>query len=174
MDDGQRRARLEALFAAHAATVLAYARRRTDPATADDVLSEVFVIAWRRLERVPPEPVPWLLACARHVLAHSYRGEHRRTALLNRLTATTPGSEVPVEVSDGVLRRALARLSDADREVLLLLAWEGLSTSEAATVLGCSPRTLSMRAHRARRRLSAALQAVDATQPRAHLETCDG
>ncbi len=64
MDNDQRRARLESLFAAHAAIVLAYARRRTDSTTADDVLSEVFVIAWRRLEQIPPEPAPWLLACA--------------------------------------------------------------------------------------------------------------
>jgi DNA-directed RNA polymerase specialized sigma24 family protein len=56
------------VFAAYAAVVLAYARRRTDSATADDVLGEVFVIAWRRLEQIPPEPAPWLLACARHVL----------------------------------------------------------------------------------------------------------
>ncbi|MGO9958280.1 MAG: RNA polymerase sigma factor [Solirubrobacteraceae bacterium] len=174
MDDSQRRARLEALFAAHAATVLAYARRRADPATADDVLSEVFVIAWRRLEQVPPEPVPWLLACARHVLAHVYRSKHRRAALIERLAAAMPQSEVPVELSDGVLRRALASLSESDREVLLLLAWEGLSSRQAATVLDCSPRTFSMRLHRARRRLSAALEVVEEPEPQALLETCDG
>ena len=58
MDDGERRARLEALFEAHARTVLAYARRRTDHATAADVLSDVFVVAWQRLERIPDDALP--------------------------------------------------------------------------------------------------------------------
>lgn len=165
MDDDQRRARLESLFAAHAAVVLAYARRRTDSTTADDVLSEVFVIAWRRLEQIPPEPVPWLLACARHVLAHARRSEHRRAALIERLAATPPRTEVPAELSDGVLGRALASLPEHDREVLLLVAWEGLSAQQAATVLDCSPRTFSMRLHRARKRLSAALEVVDGPRP---------
>ncbi len=115
MDDAQRRAQLESLFATHAAGVLAYARRRTDSTTADDVLSEVFVIAWRRLEQIPPEPVPWLLACARHVLAHAHRGEHRRAALFERLKAAPPRTDLPAELSDGVLGRALACLPERDR-----------------------------------------------------------
>jgi len=161
MDDDLRRARLESLFARHAAIVLAYARRRTDSTTADDALSEVFAIAWRRLEQVPAEPVPWLLACARHVLAHARRSEHRRTALIERIAATPPRTEAPLELSDGVLERALASLSARDREVLLLVAWEGLSTRQAATVLDCSTRTYSMRLRRARKRLAAALEVVD-------------
>ncbi len=170
MDDDQRRARLEGLFAGYAAVVLAYARRRADSATADDVLSEVFVIAWRRLEQVPVEPVPWLLACARHVLAHAHRGEHRRAALVARLAAIPQRTAPAAELSDGGLGRALAGLSERDREVLLLVAWEGLSARQAAAVLDCSPRTFSMRLHRARRRLAAALEVVDRSRPQPVLE----
>lgn len=173
MDQDERRARLESLFVAQAPTVLAYARRRTDSATADDVLSEVFVVAWRRLEQIPPDPAPWLLACARHVLAHADRGEHRRAALIERLAATAPRTEVCSELSDGVLGGALASLAERDREVLLLVAWEGLSTEQAATVLGCSRRTFSMRLHRARKRLSAALAVIDRPEPQPTMETCD-
>jgi RNA polymerase sigma-70 factor, ECF subfamily len=71
MDQDERWVRLEALYEAHAASVRGYLRQRTDAATADDLLSDVFVVAWRRLEKIPRDPVPWLLACARNVLAHS-------------------------------------------------------------------------------------------------------
>ncbi len=69
MDEIQRRLRLERLFYAHAGAVRAYARRRTDSASADDAVSEVFAIAWRRLDDLPDEPLAWLLGCARRVLA---------------------------------------------------------------------------------------------------------
>lgn len=172
MDSEQRRARLEALFYAHAPVVLAYARRRTDPATADDLLSEVFVVAWRRLDQVPSDAAPWLLACARHLLAHTRRGEHRRAALIERLATTPPQTVVWTELNDGALAEALAKLAERDREVLLLLAWDGLSAEQAATVLGCSRRALSMRVHRARKRLAAALAAVDQSEPQPTMETC--
>src|ERR1700733_1908946 len=87
MDAEERRLRLEALFIAHADDVLAYAQRRSDAETADDVLSEVFVVAWRRLEEVPADPLPWLLACARRVLANQRRAERRRAAFVDRLSA---------------------------------------------------------------------------------------
>jgi hypothetical protein len=124
------------------------------------------VIAWRRLEQIPPEPTPWLLACARHVLAHARRSEHRRAALIARLAATPPRTEVPAELSDGVPGAGAGEPAQRDREVLLLVAWEGLSTQQAATVLDCSPRASSMRLHRARKRLSAALEVVGGPTPR--------
>lgn len=171
MDPDDRRARFEALFAAHAPTVLAYARRRTDRTTADDVLSEVFAVAWRRLDQVPPDPLPWLPACARHVLAHARRGQHRRAALIRRLATTSPPAEAWTELADGALARALASLSERDREVLLLVAWDGLAGAQAASVLGCSRRAFSMRLHRARRRLSEAL-ARDRSEPLPTMEAC--
>jgi hypothetical protein len=64
MDEFERRLRLERLFSAHGAAVRAYARRRVDPASADDAVSDVFVIAWRRLDDVPDDALPWLLGCA--------------------------------------------------------------------------------------------------------------
>ena len=48
--------------------------------------------------------------------------------------------------------------SEADREILLLAAWEGLTTGEIGTVLGCSPNTAAVRLHRARRRLDDAME----------------
>src|ERR1700722_10704877 len=111
MDQDERRARLEGLYATHAAAVRAYLRRRTDAATADDVLSDVFVVAWRRLEQVPEDSVPWLLACARNVLANSQRGERRRAALIDRITATAGRQGVGIEDGGSTLAEALATLA---------------------------------------------------------------
>ena len=159
----ERRSRLEVLFAAHGAAVLAYARRRSDAATAEDVLAEVFVVAWRRLDQMPAEALPWLLSCARRVLANHRRGERRQLALVRRLAAVTsrPAVESASGSGTGRLGDALASLSDLDREVLLLVAWEDLPVERAAAVLGCSPNTFSTRLHRARRRLARTLAASD-------------
>jgi RNA polymerase sigma-70 factor, ECF subfamily len=157
----ERRVRLEALFVEHAGAVRAYARRRIDIATADDTVSEVFVIAWRRLDDVPADALPWLLACARRVLANQRRGARRRSALADRLSSTH-GSVAPrVDVEDGALARALAELSDRDREVLLLIAWEGLEPARAAAALECSRPALAVRMHRARRRLAAVIDRIE-------------
>jgi RNA polymerase sigma-70 factor (ECF subfamily) len=127
MDEAERRAHLEALFAAHARTVLIYARRRTDHASAADVLSEVFIVAWRRLDDVPADAVPWLLACARRALLHQQRAETRRSKLVEHLRANTLRTEFSPDLPDDALAQAFATLSERDREVLLLTAWEGLS-----------------------------------------------
>jgi len=59
--------------------------RRVNPSTADDVVAEVFVVCWRRLDEVPVDPLPWLLGVARRVLSTQRRGERRRGALRDRL-----------------------------------------------------------------------------------------
>jgi RNA polymerase sigma-70 factor (ECF subfamily) len=178
VDEFERRVRLEALFQAHAGAVRAYARRRIGAAGADDTVSEVFAIAWRRLDDVPDRALPWLLGCARRVLAHQYRRAGRDAALVDRLEqlASVSAAAVSWAGDDDTLARAFARLSDRDREVLLLIAWEGLDTRDAAAVLGCSRNTLAVRFHRARRRLAAALDRLETHQsltrpPRAAKET---
>jgi len=173
MDEAERRARLEALFAAHARTVLVYARRRTDHASAADVLSEVFIVAWRRLDDIPADAVPWLLACARRALLHQRRAETRRSKLVEHLRANTLRTEFSPDLPDDALAQAFATLSERDREVMLLTAWEGLSAKQAAHVLGCSPQAFWVRTHRARKRLATALLAVDAPTTPVTMEACN-
>jgi RNA polymerase sigma factor (sigma-70 family) len=153
--------RFEALYGAHAGAVLAYARRRTSPANADDVMAEVFLTAWRRLADVPRDERIWLLGVARRVLANQRRGQTRQRALRERLEPQLPWSSPPADRDppDQRVLRALAGLREDDREALLLLGWEELSHAEAARVLGIRARTFSVRAHRARRRLALALAA---------------
>ena len=161
MDERERRRRLEALFAEQAEAVRAYALRRIGPEAADDTVSEVFVVACRRIEHVPEDPLPWLLACARRVLANQRRGARRRDALVDRLH----GQPVPAlpqwSAGGSPLLTALAGLSERDREVLLLIAWEGLDPARAAAALECSRAAFAVRLHRARRRLAAALERAE-------------
>jgi RNA polymerase sigma factor (sigma-70 family) len=160
MNAVERRRRLEALFAQHAGAVRAYAARRVPAAEADDVTSDVFVVVWRRLEHVPDDALPWLLACARKVVANRRRSTRRQAALRARLSRERAGTPTPV-IGESVLGEALASLSAADREVLMLVSWEGLDATGAAVVVGCSPRAFAMRLHRARRRLAKAMGELD-------------
>jgi RNA polymerase sigma-70 factor, ECF subfamily len=172
-EDDERRGRLEALYAAHAPEVLVYARRRTDHATAADVLSDVFVVAWQRLDEVPKDALPWLLGCARHALLNHQRADRRRSRLAARLKANAPSTPFSLEAHEHRLVQALARLKERDREVLLLTAWEGLTTRQAARVLGCSPQAFKVRAHRARKRLADALLVVDSPPTPLKMEACN-
>jgi RNA polymerase sigma-70 factor (ECF subfamily) len=141
--------------------VRAYARRRVDAATADDTVAEVFAIAWRRLDDVPDEALPWLLGCARRVIAHQHRRASRDAALRGRLQSVAGGSSA----DEGGLAWALSTLRERDRELLLLVAWEGLELAEAAEVLGCSRNAVAVRLHRARKRLAAALKRAEGDAP---------
>jgi RNA polymerase sigma-70 factor, ECF subfamily len=150
------RARFEALYRANAGAVRAYARRRTDSATADDVVADVFLTAWRRLADVPSDPLPWLLGIARRILANRRRGEARAAALRDRLaTSASPqaSDDRPGVWIDEKVHDALRALSERDREILLLVAWDGLEPARAARALGVRPGAFAVRLHRARRRL---------------------
>jgi len=153
-------AHTEELFAAHARAVYRYARSRLPAAETDDVVAEVFAIAWRKGE-LPDNPRAWLLGVARRVMANQVRAQHRRTALAERVrTHPAPSSNDDVRLIGELdeLRRALDLLRPADREVISLLAAAELSTAEVAQVLGCPTPVAATRVHRARRRLRAAYQ----------------
>ena len=155
------RLRFEALYALHQRTVWAYVRRRADPDAVEDAVAETFLVAWRRLEDLPGDELPFLLGTARRVLANQRRSTRRAGALASRVagqTATSvPDPSVGVDEADAV-RAAVGRLGDQDREALTLVAWEGLEPAQAAKAAGCSTPTFAVRLHRARRRLSTELE----------------
>lgn len=159
-------ARFEAVYAAHNAAVRTYVRRRIGSQDADDVVADVFVIAWRRLRDVPEDPLPWLLGVARRVTANRWRGATRAAALRDRMMFESPTLAPAVSMTPESSRvlRALSTMRERDRETLLLVAWEGLAPAQAAKVLGVSPNTFSARLSRARRRFERAL-AAESTQP---------
>lgn len=145
----------ERFFRVHHAAIFAFASRRTDATTAQDVTADTFAIAWRRWDELPYDrPLPWLYGVARRVLANARRSERRQRVLSDALASRPPAA---ADEQTGFVIAALERLRDRDRDALLLVAWEGLSPQEAATALGLSYASFRVVAHRARRRLAKAL-----------------
>jgi DNA-directed RNA polymerase specialized sigma24 family protein len=94
-----------------------------------------------------------LLAVARNTWLNQRRSDRRYGALVQRLPVPDPAPP-PSEPGEPVpIREALAALSDADQEILRLVAWDDLSPTQASVVLGCSPGAVRVRLHRARQRL---------------------
>jgi RNA polymerase sigma-70 factor (ECF subfamily) len=158
------RDRFERCFDQHYLRIFAFAARRVPGReSAEDVVADTFAIAWRRRDRIPEETLPWLYAIAGNVIANQYRSSHRRHNLDERLareaSVAAPGTD-PADSLGGrdELAAALARLEEAEREVLRLVAWEGLSTRDGARVVGCSPGAFRVRLHRARRKLAKELK----------------
>ncbi|MYT28406.1 MULTISPECIES: sigma-70 family RNA polymerase sigma factor [unclassified Streptomyces] len=152
-----------AAYRAHYWAVSRFVARRLDaPAhEVEEVVADVFSIAWRRRAELPDAPLPWLYGVARNCLANTVRGMGRYRRLLHRLgnheaahgrqTVESPDAERP----GAWVHAALGRLSAADQEVLRLTAWEELTVEELAVALGCGRSAAAMRLHRARRRLRA-------------------
>ena len=155
MTDSERSAQFETLFRATAPQVLAFARRRVNRTAADDVLAETYLAAWRRLDELPTELLPWLYGAARRVIANQRRASARQTALAVRIGE----SSVPSDAEDGggEVLAALSRLSHSDQDTLTLTAWEGLDGRQAALAFGCSYGAFRIRLARARKRLAAEL-----------------
>ncbi|SNQ49629.1 putative RNA polymerase ECF-subfamily sigma factor [Frankia canadensis] len=168
----------EAMFQNHHLAVLRFARRRLgEDDAAWDVVSETFLVVWRSWEKRPAEAaeaLPWLYAIAGNVVRNRRRSQVRTTRLTARLAMTgsaataDPAGTVDAVADEAVrrdqARRVLERLSDDDREVLMLAVWEGLDAAGLATALSVSPAAAKVRLHRARRRLQALVEESRATQ----------
>lgn len=168
VDAETRRARFEALAPGLVEPLRRYLVRRTDSATADDVLSETLLVCWRRLEAVPDPPLPWAYGVARNALANAERGERRQRRVAAKVATLDPPPETAPETArdeevDVPLDEALAALRPAEAELLRLWAWEQLGPGEIATVLGLTPNAVSIRLHRARHKLRRELRKIDAT-----------
>jgi RNA polymerase sigma-70 factor (ECF subfamily) len=157
----QREDRFRRLYEEHYEALLAYALRRCDRVEAHDVVADTFLVLWRRLDEAPgDEEIPlWLYGVIRNVVANRYRSSRRRERLAARV-AQIAYEEVATDelAADRLQTRqvlaALQQIGDADREILLLAAWEELSTAQIATVIGCTENAAAIRLHRARKRLT--------------------
>lgn len=158
-----REARFRELYKKHYPILFAYALRRLpDPADAHDVVADTFVVLWRRLDEAPQrdEEIPlWLYGVVRRVLANRHRTQLRQERLTQRFADTVAEGATLEELASHRrnarrLLEALLELSEQDRELLMLSAWERLSTRELAKALGCSENAAAIRLHRARKRLT--------------------
>lgn len=145
-----------------------YAARRLGQSLADDLAAETFLVAFTRRERHDlsrPDARPWLYGIASNLIARHNRAEVRRLRALARTDveevseghADRVAVRVDARAHRGPLAAALARISDADRDVLLLVAWAGLTLQEVGQALGIPAGTARSRLHRARKQTRAAL-----------------
>lgn len=157
------------IFDRHAPVILRYAQRRLDNRdAAQDVVSDTFTCAWRHWDRRPAsaQMLPWLYAIAGHSVRDQRRSAERRRRLTGRLSALRLAGHA-VDPSEGVvlgrsISEALARLPEADQEVLRLIAWEGQTDARMlGQVLGLTPGAARSRVLRARRRLRSLLDEAD-------------
>lgn len=159
--------RFERVHEEHFEAVRRYAWRR-DPGSADDVAAETFVVAWRRLDEVPQDALPWLIGVARHVRLNLLRSQRRQANLTQALRGISSEATLSDDLSEeglpDAIEAALAALAPLDREILLLHAWEELERGEIAAALNCSKANVSVRLHRAKRRFEHALLGADAAQ----------
>ena len=160
-----RRERFEALVPALVDPLRRFLARRTDPATADDVLAETLLVCWRRLDDLPEEPLPWAYGVARNCLANATRGVRRQERLAARIAVVDPPAATtsgPGEGDDPDLAEAIGALREEDAELLRLWAWEQLTPAEIAAVLDVTPNAVSIRLHRAREKLREELRKTGA------------
>ena len=154
---------LTRLFERYAPRLRGYARRHAGASEADDLVAEAFVVAFRRWHDLPTEDAEvwaWLVATVRRLTANQRRRRTTREryvidALREGWRLTSIGSHEDAIAEREECLAALAALSESDRELLLLIAWEGLSAVEAAHVLGIRANALAVRLYRARQRLAA-------------------
>ena len=162
-------ARFEAFYRGRYQEIAAYVRRRVADDAADDVIANVFTVAWRRFGDVPgpPQDRPWLFAVARNSISDHNRAQRRWFRLGARLTADAaitarpvapPGSGYEYEP----VLAAMEALRPAEREALQLVHWEELSHAEAAAVLGCTVNAFELRYRRARHAVRAAVASATA------------
>ncbi len=177
--DAEREQRFRTLAELIAEPVRRYLARRTDAATADEVLNETLLVCWRKLDEVPVEPdesIPWAVVVARNLLANAQRAERRRTRLTAKIIALDPPVTVmsfdPDDADAIAVRDALTHLRRDDAELLRLWAWDGFDSPQLATVLGISANAAAIRLHRAKSRLKAEL--VKSAPAAGHVEAEEG
>lgn len=180
--DTEREKRMRNLVVLVVDPVRRYLHRRTDAATADDVLGDTLLVCWRRLDEVPDDALPWAIVVARQCLSNAQRAERRRTRLVGRIIAIDPppaaADENPAASTvDGTAEAArvdtaLAGLRRSDAEILRLWAWDELTSPQLAVVLGISANAAAIRLHRAKARLKQEL--LKSGNPTGHVPHDEG
>lgn len=159
----------EAVFNSCYSPISGYAMRRLpNQSEVDDVVGEAFMTAWRRWDEVSliDNPLPWLYAVAGNIIRNRKRSVARHLRLVDKMSAQPQTqTDDPADMSSTEVVEALARLSFDDRELLQLVAWDGLSHIDAGVVLGCTPNAVALRLSRARRRLAGYLQSDEIQNP---------
>lgn len=162
VSEAERQTRFTALAHEVGGPLRRYVGRRAPAAAVDDVLADAFLVLWRRLDDVPADdPLPWAYAVARGCLANAQRAARRQLSLVERIGRLDAPRPAPEDEEHPELLAALDALPSLDREVVTLWAWEQLAPREIATVTGLTANAVSIRLHRAKKRLAAELARKD-------------
>ena len=153
-------------------------RRCRDAEEAADLLAETYMTAWGKLDAIPDGEAAqlWLFGVARNLLLRSARRRRVADALIHRLAEGTRAAQAMSPQSDrrhDAVRRALSDLSEQDREILTLTAWEGLAPREIARVMGTSANVVRIRLHRARARIKKQLDLPTEALPRSAIRASE-
>lgn len=165
---GEREQRFREVYDAAYVDLLRFVRRRVHPTHAEDVVGDVMLVAWRRLDDVPADRSAaraWLFGVARKTVQNTRRREDRHDAVAVRLAeapSQDPGEHPDLVSSRVDIAAAWPRLSATDQEAIALSVLDGLNAPEAATVLGISATAFRLRLSRARRTLRRLVEATPA------------
>jgi RNA polymerase sigma-70 factor (ECF subfamily) len=163
------------LYDRHEASLYRYAYRRAGPGMAEDLVADTFLVAFARrgyFDLTIGNARAWLFGILTKEISHHHRRERARLRAVARSclaeidddTADQTMANADARASRAALASALAQLSAGDRDVLLLIAWSGLSYAEAAQALDIAVGTVRSRLNRARRKVRAALGGDDPTR----------
>ena len=169
--------RFRTLYEEHYADIRSYCLRRLPVDAANDAASEIFIVAWRKLDKVPDGAASrlWLFGVARNVVAHQHRSRSQVKRLRSKLARTAdrnvevspPESVVVRRSEDQAVLEVLDRMKPDDRELIRLKMWEELSHAEIGEVLGISAHAVDMRLQRAGKKLARFLSATKGVRPQA-------
>jgi len=155
----------ERFYKAHANAVYSYCLRRASTEQAKDVTADVFVVAWRRWGAVPEgdAALRWLYAVARNVLTDRRRSMMRRRRLAEKVAAQPqpvvdgPDLHVVRLAEHEAVLAAVGKLSERDREIILLVEWDGLSREQVAEMMSVSRAAIDKRISRAYKKIARSL-----------------
>ncbi|MGI9648142.1 MAG: RNA polymerase sigma factor [Acidimicrobiia bacterium] len=156
----------ERFYREYANTVYSYCLRRVSAEEAKDAMADVFVVAWRRWGAVPEgdAAIAWLYGVARNVLRERRRSVRRRGRLVEKVAAqpelVAAGPEVQVVrmAENEAVLAALGRLPERDREMILLIEWEGLSREQVAAMMSVTRAAIDKRMTRAYKKMARSLR----------------
>lgn len=169
---GDRQGRFSLVFQDAYLDLLRFVERRVPAEAAEDVVADVFLVAWRRWDAAPgdsSECRAWLFGIARNCLLNARRSQARRDALEVRALVDLAPADDPADATAARVDLAAAwrRLKPGEQEALALVTLDGVTPAQAARVLGVSSTAFRLRLMRARRALRHALHA-EASLPTAH------
>jgi RNA polymerase sigma-70 factor (ECF subfamily) len=140
------------LFQSTNRRILQYVSRRISW-DAEDVVDDIFAVAWKRKEDIPANPderIVWLYAIGRKVIANKIRYKARADRFNKLNNPLVERSSESSSESNMVINQVLTEMPQELREPLLLVEWDQLSVKDAAKVLGISESTVNNRLHTAR------------------------